>query len=99
MTSFVSLCGLRFLIIKTPFVVKNPTARAGDESDMGSVPGSRRSPGVGNVNPLQYCLENSIDRGDWWATYSPRGHKELDMTEQLNSSSTVVVIQERNKIF
>ena len=46
-------------------VVKNPPANAGD---MGSIPRSGRSPGEGNDNPLQYsCLENSIDRGTWWA--------------------------------
>ena len=33
------------------------------------IPGSGRSPGEGNGNPLQYpCLENSVDRGTWWAT-------------------------------
>ena len=33
-----------------------------------SVPGSGRSPGEGNGNPLQYsCLENPVDRGAWWA--------------------------------
>ena len=38
--------------------------------------------GEGNGNTLQYsCLENSMDRGAWWATYSPRGHKESDTTE------------------
>ena len=38
--------------------------------------------GEENGNPLQYpCLENSMDRGAWWATYSPRGHKESDTTE------------------
>ena len=32
------------------------------------IPGSRRSPGEGNGNPLQYsCLENPMDRGAWWA--------------------------------
>ena len=37
--------------------------------DLGSIPGSGRSPGEGNGNPLQYsCLENPIDRGAWWAT-------------------------------
>ena len=37
--------------------------------DMGSIPGSGRSPGGGNGNPLQYsCLENPMDRGSWWAT-------------------------------
>ena len=47
-------------------VVKNVLANAGDVRDMGSIPGSGRSPGVGNGNPLQYsCLKNSIDRGAW----------------------------------
>ena len=37
--------------------------------DPGSVPGSDRSPGEGNGNPLEYsCLENSMDRGIWQAT-------------------------------
>ena len=36
--------------------------------DVGSIPGLGRSPGEGNGNPLQYsCLENSMDRGAWWA--------------------------------
>ena len=50
-------------------VVKNLPARAGDARDMGSIPGSEKSPGGGNDNPLQYsCLGNSMDRGGWWAT-------------------------------
>ena len=37
--------------------------------DTGLIPGSGISPGEGNGNPLQYsCLENSMDRGSWWAT-------------------------------
>ena len=37
--------------------------------DLGSIPRSGRSPREGNDNPLQYsCLENSTDRGAWWAT-------------------------------
>ena len=37
--------------------------------DLGLIPGSGRSPGEGNVNPLQYsCLENAMDRGAWRAT-------------------------------
>ena len=40
-----------------------------NEGDLGSIPGSRRCPGEGNGYPLQYsCLENSMDRGAWWAT-------------------------------
>ena len=46
--------------------VKNPPAHAGD---IGLMPGSGRSPGEGNGNPLWYfCLENSMDRGACWAT-------------------------------
>ena len=38
------------------------------QETLGSIPGSRRSPREGNGNPLQYsCLENSMDRGAWWA--------------------------------
>ena len=47
-------------------MVKNPLASAGDS---GLIPGSGRSPGEGNGNPLQYsCLENPRDRGAWRAT-------------------------------
>ena len=46
-------------------VVKNPPAIA---RDVDSIPGSGRSPGVGNGNPLKYfCLKNSMDRGAWWS--------------------------------
>ena len=45
---------------------KESACKAGD---LGSTPGSGRSPGVGNGNWLQHsCLENSMDRGAWWAT-------------------------------
>ena len=44
-------------------------ASACNEGDLGSIPGSGRSPGEGTGNPLQYsCLENPTDRGAWWAT-------------------------------
>ena len=50
-------------------MVKTMPASAGDVRDMGSIPGSGRSPGGGRGNPLQYCcLENPMDRGPWWAT-------------------------------
>ena len=49
-------------------MVKNLPASAGDARDVGLVPGSGRSPGVGNGNPLQYsCLENIMYRGVWQA--------------------------------
>ena len=49
--------------------VKNPLASEGDRRDMGSVPGSGRSPGGGHGNLLKYaCLENPMNRGAWWTT-------------------------------
>ena len=47
-------------------VVKNPPANAGDTGDVGLIPELGRSPGGEHDNPLQ-CLENPMDRGDWWA--------------------------------
>ena len=50
-------------------MVKNLPTNPGDSGDLGSIPGSGRSPGGGNGNPLQYSgLENPMDRGTWWAT-------------------------------
>ena len=54
-----------------------------NEGDLGSIPGSGRSPGEGNGNPLQYsCLENLKD-GESCDGLHPWGHKELDLTERL----------------
>ena len=54
-----------------------------NEGDLGSIPGSGRSPAEGNGNPLQYsCLENPMNRS--LVGYSPWGRKELDMTERLH---------------
>ena len=50
-------------------VIKSLRANAGHLRNTGSIPGSGRSSGGGNGNPLQYsCLENPIDREAWWAT-------------------------------
>ena len=47
---------------------KESLANIGDARELGSIPGSGRSAGVGIGNPLQYsCLENRMDRGAWWA--------------------------------
>ena len=49
-------------------MVRSPSAFAGDARAAGLIPGSGRSPGIGNGNPVQYsCLENPMDRGAWWA--------------------------------
>ena len=60
-------------------MVKNLPVNAGDAGDLGSIPGSGRSPGEGHGNPLQYsCLGNPRDRGAWQATV--HGVAESDTT-------------------
>jgi len=50
----------------------NLPANARDIPDVALIIGWGRSPGGGHGNPLQCsCLENPMDRGAWWATYSP----------------------------
>ena len=62
-------------------VLKNRPANAGDAGNMGSMPGSGRSPGGGNGNPLQYsCLKNPHGQRSL-VGYSPWGHKGSDTTE------------------
>ena len=51
-------------------MLKNSLASAGDTRNKSSILVSRRSPGEGNGKPLQYsCLEKSMGRGAWWATF------------------------------
>ena len=60
-------------------MVKKLPANAVDVREVGSIPGSGRSPGGGHGNPLQYsCLENPMDRGAWRANVHSIG--ESDMT-------------------
>ena len=60
-------------IVSSILAKKLPGGSVGKESacnvgDLGSIPGSGRSPEEGNGNPLWYsCLENSMDKGAWWA--------------------------------
>ena len=59
--------------------------RAGVPGDLGSIPGSGRSPGGGHGNALQYsCLENPMDRGSWWAIV----HRVTKSRTQLKQLST-----------
>ena len=64
--------GGRWVTFPGGTVVKKPPAKAGDIRDGRDpclIPGLGRSPGGGNGNPLKYSyLENSMDRGAWWAT-------------------------------
>ena len=69
-------------------VVKNLPANAGDSRRAGLHPGSGKSPGEGNGNPLQYsCLDNPMDRGAWLATLHG-GHKESARTESTSHPCT-----------
>ena len=62
--------------------VKNPPANAGE---LNSIPGSGRSPGGRNENPLQYsCLGNPMDRGTWQATVHGV-EKVLKSSQPLNN--------------
>ena len=77
-------------------MVKNLTVNAGDARDMGSIPGSGRSSGEGNGNPLQYsCLENPMVRGTWWATV----HRVTKSWTQLKSLSSMLFLRmEQNNV-
>ena len=63
-------------------VVKNLPANSGDARDVGLIHGLGRSCGGGNGNPIQYsCVENSMDRGAWWATV----HGVIESQTQLGT--------------
>ena len=65
-------------------VVKNLSPTQATQ-DVGSIPGSGRSPGIGNGNPLQYyCLENPMDKAAWWATI----HGTAKSQTQLSTCTT-----------
>ena len=50
--------------------------------DLGSIPGSGRSPGRGHGNPLQYsCLENPMDTGAWWATVHGVAKNQIQLSD------------------
>ena len=65
-------------------MVKNPPTNARDLREVGSIPGSRRSPEEGNGNSLQYsCLENAMDKGAWPATVHGVAQSQKQL-KQLN---------------
>ena len=87
-------------------MVKNSPTNVGDVRDAVSIPGSGRSPGVGNGNPFQYaCLENFTDRGALWATVGgaaksrthilhiePQGSLSIYLPTHLVYLSTFVIV-------
>ena len=69
--------------------VKNPPANAGNSEDADSMPETGRYPGGGNGNPLQYsCLENLMDRGDWWVTVSGVTKSQTQLNNGAGTSCT-----------
>ena len=69
-------------------MVKNPPANA---VDAGSIPGSERSLGGGNGNPLQYsCLDNPMGRGAWWATVHGLAKGRTRLSEHTHPLSSVL---------
>ena len=74
MTSHRRACTTRFHLYEVAKVIKgipgvSVVKNLPNVADAGSVPGSGRSPGGGNGNPIQYsCLENSMGKEVWWAT-------------------------------
>ena len=76
-------------------VVKNALDNAGDIRDLDYIHGLGRSPGGRHGNPLQYsCLENAMDREDWWATV----HRVTKSQTQLKRLSMHTCINEVFKI-
>ena len=70
-------------------MINNMPANAGDTGDAGSIPGSGRTSGGGNSNPLQYSyLENSMDRGAWWAIVHGIAKSRTQLTNALTSQQT-----------
>ena len=71
-------------------------ASACDAGDPGLIPELGRSPGEGNGNPLQYsCLENSMDRGVWWATVYGVAKSQTQLsnfTHSLSLSTDVTIL-------
>ena len=64
----IKLTNIYITGVKGGTEVKKLLANSGDTRDTSSTSGSGRSPGIGNVKPLQYSyLKNSIGRGAWWA--------------------------------
>ena len=78
-------------------VVKKSLANAGDAKDVAWIPGSGKSPGERNGNPLQYsCLENFVDRGAWRATVYRIAESQIQPSTKHNKCIEIQVIK-KNK--
>ena len=73
-------------------MIKNPPPNCRRLKRCWFDPWVRKIPGGGHRNRLQYsCLENSMDRGAWWASVSG-GHKESDMTEHAHTHNALLIL-------
>ena len=73
-------------------MVKNPPANALDIRDLGSIPGSGRSPGEGSGNPLHYsCLGNPMDRGAWQVRVHRVAKSGTQLSTRTNNNVWVCV--------
>ena len=79
-------------------MVNNPPANAGDARDAGSIPGSGRSPGVGNSNPTPVFLPGRFHGQRSRAAYNPWSSEELDATEQLNTNDMNATLHPRKSL-
>ena len=88
----INSCGLKPRELPWWLSGKETSCSAGDDGDMGSIPGSGRSPGVGYSNPLQYpYLENPMDRGAWQASIY-RVKKSWTQLSDLHFQVTYLVL-------
>ena len=79
-------------------MVKNMPANAGDVRDVGSIPGSERSPGGGHGNPLQYfCPEKSMDRGAWRATVHGVANSQIRLKQLGTQAHQIPLTEARGK--
>ena len=80
-------------------MVKNLPANVGDERDVGSIPGSGRSPDEGNGNPLPVFLPRKSHGQRSLVGYSPRGSKESDKTEHTAHTHPSPVLDTRQGFY
>ena len=74
---------------------KESTWNAGSSENMGSIPGSQRSPGGGHSNPIQYsCLENPMDRGVWQAVVCSIAKLDATNSSQIKNPPAKQEMQE-----
>ena len=87
------------LLLPDDTVVKNPSAKAGDLGEVGSIPGSGRSREAGNGTLLQYSfLENSMDREAWWSIVNEVVKIQMQLSTYTTNISYKSYIEINNKI-